>query len=46
MKNGLSEKLAQRKNGAVTNWRGEKWRSEKWRSEKWHSDMAFCVAFA
>jgi hypothetical protein len=46
MKNGLSEKLAQRKNGAVKNWRGEKWRSEKWRSEKWHSDMAFCVAFA
>jgi hypothetical protein len=33
--------LAQRKNGAVKNWRGE-----KWRSEKWHSDMAFCVAFA
>jgi hypothetical protein len=41
MKNGLREKLAQRKNGSVKNWRGE-----KWRSEKWHSDMAFCVAFA
>jgi hypothetical protein len=41
MKNGLSKKLAQRKNGAVINWRGEKWRSEKWRR-----DMAFCVAFA
>jgi hypothetical protein len=36
MKNGLSEKLAQRKNGAV----------KKWRSEKWRSDMAFRVAFA
>jgi hypothetical protein len=41
MKNGLSKKLAQRKNGAVKNWRGE-----KRRSEKWHSDMTFCVAFA